>query len=143
MYQYNVCSLPEIKIEYDEVGRVVGDPLIDQSFSHESNRAENGFPRSDISAFMHAESEELRRQLASKLEVFNRSNPNSGLSDEELLRTLIPRNVQSFHDCKEWMSSVDELGLNKALSRELESLKQEKSVDSVSEPVVDPVIDKV
>ena len=115
-FVYNLFDFLDI-CEKNEVGLPKDSKIVDQFYSQEFNRAENGFPRSDIECFLHAESEELKAQIACRMMEIKAKYPDQNLSDETLASMVVPRYVQSGVDFREWASSINELGFAKAVDK--------------------------
>ena len=123
--------------EKDEVGNPKDSKPVDQFFSQEFNRAENGFPRSDVECFLHAESEELKAQIASRMQEIVSKYSNQELSDETLAKMVIPRWVQSAVDLREWSSQIDELGFAKAVDKYVAEQQAKQAANKPDSNVID------
>ena len=125
MFRNNVCCTDIEKYPTNEIGRPVDEIVVDQFYSQDFNLAENGFARSDISAFVHAESEDLKMQIASRLVEVKARYADSNLTDEQIAMLAIPRYVQSDHDFREWSASLGELGLEKCLVEQIKKVTEQ------------------
>lgn len=112
LYDYKDCDYPK-----DELGNPKDYMAVDQFYSQEFNKAENGFPKSDVSAFLDAQNEDLKAQIASRMSEVKAEYPDQSLSDDVLAKMCIPRNIQSLQQFREWASQIDELGFNKAVDQ--------------------------
>lgn len=97
MFQYKekIPKLSEIKFRTDRKGNVIQSPvdkLMEQPFMH----GENGFNRSAIGAFIHAENESLRASIAANLQEKPYSSLPSELTNEQAAQMVIPRSISSF-----------------------------------------------
>lgn len=139
MFANNLCNVPVAEPVVDELGHtlqpICGYDKDSQFYSQDFNRAENGFARSDISAYIHAESDELKTVIAQRLNEIKDSYPDQNLSDEQLIQLCIPRNVQSYHDMRSWYASIKDEGFEKAVK----AVYEKANPQPVSEPVSDPV----
>lgn len=90
-------------IKMDKNGNVADPVVIDQYSGQEFNKNEYGWPRSDVSAIMEADSLQIQDRLLSRLQLLKDDPSNAGKTDKELVRDLIPRNVQSFGELSAYM----------------------------------------
>lgn len=127
MFKSNLGILPTPPLELNEIGLPVDAPVIDQFYSQEFNLGENGFPMNDVEVFFHTESEELRQVIAQRLQEVKAQYPDQSLSDEVLCSMVIPRNVQSYHDLREFGAQLKHDGLEKCI----ENWKAEKASKEV------------
>lgn len=123
MFKSNLGVIPTPPLELNEIGMPVDAPVIDQFYSQEFNLGENGFPMNDVEVFFHTESEELRQVIAQRLQEVKTQYPDQSLSDEVLCSMVIPRNVQSYHDMREFGAQLRNDGLEKYI----ENWKVEKA----------------
>lgn len=129
MFRNNVCCTELDKYPVNEIGRPVDEIVVDQFYSQDFNLGENGFARSDIQALIHAESDDLKMQIASRIVEVKAKYADSKLTDEQIAKLAIPRYVQSDHDFREWSASLGELGLEKSLVEQIKKVN-EQSKDS-------------
>lgn len=133
MFKTNLGVIPTTPLELNEVGIPVDAIIVDQFYSQDFNRGENGFARSDIESFIHAESDELRQVIAQRLYEVKSQYPDQNLSDEDLLKMVVPRNVQSFHDFREWNASIRNDGFEKSVNAWREQkLKEQEQRDTIN-----------
>lgn len=130
MYRNNVCCLDLPEYPVNELGKPVDAIEVDQFYSGDFMKGENGFCRSDISQMLHTQSEELRQVIANRLVEVKAEYPDQNLSDEVLCKLAVPRYVQSQHDFREWASQIDELGFNKSIEEFVKSKQNEVVSDS-------------
>lgn len=121
-------------IELDSVGRPLRAQAVDQFDSQPFMMGENGFRRSDIAILMAAESDDLKRAVAARMEEIKSSFPDQTLSDFELADMAIPRHCQSGSLFRDWYSSLNHTGDAKQIDAYFESLKSkvEKSPDTIT-----------
>lgn len=138
-----VIGVPDNAKDYpkNEIGKLVGALEVDQFYSQEFNRAENGFARSDISAFIHAESDEFKTVIAQRLNEVKAQYPDQNLSDEQLINLCVPRNVQSYHDMREWFGSIKDEGFEKAVKAAYDKVNPQPVPDPIVDPVKSVVVD--
>lgn len=103
------------QIETDSVGRPLGAQPVDQFDAQSFMMGENGFRRSDIAILINAESDDLKRSVAARLEEINTQFPDQTLSDSELAAMAIPRSCQSAAMMRDWYASLDKSGLAKSV----------------------------
>lgn len=126
MFKSNLGVIPCTPIELNEIGVPKDAIIVDQFYSQDFNRGENGFAKSDIEAFITAESDELKQVIAQRLYEVKSEYPDQSLSNEDMIKMCIPRNVQSLHDLRDWYSRIQGDGLDKAVeawTKERESRK--------------------
>lgn len=115
--------------------------IVDQFDANDFAHGENGFPRSLISQIMHSESLELQEMLIKRLGEVNSSDEFKGMTDEEIVKRCIPRNVQTCASLRDFIGHMEDKGLEKSLSDN--KAKLEKLKESVSESSTEPVVDSV
>lgn len=139
MFKTNLGVIPTTPLEFNEVGIPVDAIIVDQFYSQDFNRGENGFARSDIESFIHAESDELRQVIAQRLYEVKSQYPDQSLSDEDLIKMVVPRNVQSFHDFREWSASIRNDGFEKSVNawreQKLKEQEQRETINFSNTPV--------
>lgn len=100
------------------VNRYVVDPVASQDF----NRNSFGWIKSDITALVEAQTIQLQDNIMSRLTVL-KSTSLKGLSDAQILKTLVPRYCQSYQERE---SFFEYLRVNNpALFDEVEKLQEE------------------
>lgn len=124
-----------VRCELDELGKPKYSKPVDQFYSEKFNLAENGFSRSDVNLFLHTESEDLKMQIATRMDEIKSKYPDQNLSDETLAKITIPRYVQSGSDLRDWVSVIDECGISKAVD-EFVKAHQPKVDEQPSEKIV-------
>lgn len=67
--------------------------VADQSPVQDFNRSDSGWPMSDISALINAQSDIEIERVAQRLIERKQSNNTDGLSDQEIIADIIPRYV--------------------------------------------------
>ena len=107
--------------------------VVDQYDANDFAHGENGFPRSLISQIMSAESDELKQMLIKRLTEVKSSDEFKGMSDEEIVKRCVPRNVQTCASLRDFMGHMKDDGLEKALD-EYKSKLTNDSVESVPDP---------
>ena len=123
-------SIERCGIELDSVGRPKGAQPVDQFDSQPFMMGENGFRRSDISILMSAESDDLKRAVASRMEEIKAQFPDQTLSDSELADMAKPRYCQSWSDLRDWSASLEKSGLAKQVDVFIEANKPKESASS-------------
>lgn len=116
-------SIEKCGIELDSLGRPKGAQPVDQFDAQPFMMAENGFKRSDISILMSAQSDDLKRAVAQRMQEIQSSYPDQSLSDSELADMAKPRYCQSWSDMREWASSLEKSGLAKQVDAFIEANK--------------------
>lgn len=104
----------------------VGAQAVDQFDSQPFMMAENGFRRSDIAILMSAQSDDLKRAVAARLQEVQASYPDQSLSDEQLAQLAIPRYVQSSSDFRDWAASLSHGGFAKAVDEYISKNKPDE-----------------
>ena len=133
MYQNNNLK-KKYEDEYlplNEIGRFKDEIVVDQFYSQDFCKGENGFPQSDVSMMLREQNQELMQQIAMRMNEIKAQYPDQNLSDEVLAKITVPRNVQSAVDFRAWASQIDELGFSKAVDSYIEAHKP-KEVDGES-----------
>lgn len=115
--------LPELFIPLNNIGKPEDGIEVDQYYSQDFCKGENGFPRSDISLLLSAQSEELKMQIAMRMKEVQGTYPDQNLSDVQLVQMCVPRNVQSAADFKSWFSQIKDDGFEKVVSAYYEKNK--------------------
>lgn len=113
--------------------RYVVDPVAFQDF----NRNSFGWIKSDITALVEAQTIQLQDNIMSRLTVL-KSTALKGLSDAQILKTLVPRYCQSYQEREGFFEYLR--ANNPALFNEVEKLQEEKK-KVVDDPVDDPVVE--
>lgn len=96
MFKHNIVLEDPIHVDTSSIAPV------DQFPTQDFNLGENGFPMSDIQLILKTDSEELRKVLLSRLEVQKQMESNPDMSDEELIRNVVPRYIQTPAEIKEF-----------------------------------------
>lgn len=128
MIRKDKTLLPDLFIPLNNIGKPEDGIEVDQYYSQDFCKGENGFPRSDISLLLSTQSEELKMQIAMRMKEVQGTYPDQNLSDEQLARMAIPRNVQSAADFKSWFSQIKDEGFEKVVSDYYE--KNKSKVDN-------------
>lgn len=131
MFKSNLGVIPCTPIELNEIGQPKDAIIVDQFYSQDFNRGENGFARSDIEAFIHAESDELKQVIAQRLYEVKSQYPDQNLSNEDMIKMCVPRNVQSLHDLRDWYSRIHGDSLEKSVNEWIKSKTVQDPRDSV------------
>lgn len=126
-------SVEKCGIELDSVGRPKGAQPVDQFDSQPFMMAENGFKRSDISILMSAQSDDLKRAVAQRMQEVQASYPDQSLSDSELADMAKPRYCQSWSDLRDWASSLEKSGIAKEVDAFIEANKPKEPAS----PIID------
>lgn len=94
---------------------------VDQLDAQPFMRGANGFNRNIISQIMAAESMELKEMLLQKLGDLSKSSGfDANVPAQEILDSIIPRNVQTASSMRDWLSAND-----KSIGKYVEGLKAE------------------
>lgn len=115
----------------DSCGHVLGAQPVDQFDSQPFMMAENGFRRNDVSILMSAESDDLKRAIAARMQEIQIQYPDQSLSDAELAAMAIPRNCQSSAMFREWAASLDKSGFSKAVQDYVDANKPKESDSTI------------
>lgn len=108
---------------YNNIGcafanRYVVDPVATQDF----NRNSFGWLKSDITALVEAQTMQLQDNIMSRLTVL-RSTSLKGLSDAQILQTLVPRYCQSYQEREGFFAYLH--ANNPELFNEVQKLQEE------------------
>lgn len=120
-------SIDRCGIELDTVGRPKGAQPVDQFDSQSFMMGENGFKRSDISIMMSAESDDLKRAIAQRMQEIQSSYPDQSLPESVLADMAKPRYCQSWSDLRDWASSLEHSGLAKQVNDYIDAHKPKES----------------
>lgn len=101
-----LVPIEDMVFEKDAFGRPKGAQPVDQFDAQPFLLGENGFRRSDISIMMHAESDDLKASIASRMDEVKSTPIKGDYTDEELASMCIPRRVQSQSDFRDWYASI-------------------------------------
>ena len=106
----NCVKLPEFDFKatdkLNEKGLPFDSRVVDQFYSQKFMLGESGFPRSDISLFLSTDSEDLKNQIAFRMQEIKQDLPDQDLSNEDMIRLVVDRNVQSAPDFQRWYSQL-------------------------------------
>ncbi len=120
----DLFSVDELVIEKDSTGRPKNAQPVDQFDSQPFMMAENGFRSNDVSLLMKAESEDLKMQIASRMQEIKNSGVDlSGFTDGEIAQMTIPRYVNSAAQFRDWAASLDKSGFAKQVDSFIEANK--------------------
>ena len=103
-----------------------GAQPVDQFDSEPFMMGENGFRRSDISILMSAQSDDLKRSIANRLQEIQVQFPDQSLSDAELAQMAIPRYAQSASGFRDWAASIEKSGFAKSVNEWIDAHKSEE-----------------
>lgn len=110
--------------------RYVVDPVACQEF----NRNSFGWLKSDISALLEAQTLQLQDNIMSRLTVL-RSTNFKGLTDAQILKTLVPRYCQSYQERENFFEYLR--ANNPDLFAEVSNLEEDKKKNDVEVESVD------
>lgn len=110
-------------IELDSVGRPKGAQPVDQFDSQPFMMAENGFRRSDIAILVSAESDDLKRSIAARMQEIQSNFPDQSIPDNELADMAIPRHCQVGSQLRDWYASLEKSGIAKVANEYIEAHK--------------------
>lgn len=120
----DLVSVDKLVIEKDSSGRPKNAQPVDQFDAQPFMLGENGFRSNDVSLLMKAESEDLKMQIASRMQEIKNSGVDlSGYTDEEIARMTIPRYVNSAAQFRDWAASLDKSGFAKQVESFIEANK--------------------
>lgn len=111
-----VC--PDIQPELDKNGRVARVSVCDQFEGQEFMLGDNGFKRSDISVYIHADSEKLRQAILERMQEvklpggFALDTPVGDIIDQ-----IVPAYCKTSAQIREWMSTVKDQAFDKFLEK--------------------------
>lgn len=132
MFRNNFSPEP-IEPVLDKNGRVEVAG-VDQFDGQDFNAAENGFRRSDISQYFHAESEDQMKAILQRFNLARQGDANADLSDAEIAQSVIPRYYQT---AAEFQNIADRLVNDKSLQALLPKSPEPAAPQPVSpEPAV-------
>ena len=101
----------------NEVGLPKDSRVVDQFYSEKFMRGENGFPKSDVAMFLQTQSDDLKMQIANRLEEFKIQYPDQDLSNEEIIARTLDRNIQSAPDFQRWFSQLGDQKIDEFLQQ--------------------------
>lgn len=85
--------------------------------------AENGFRKNDISILMSAQSDDLKRSIAARMQEIQTSFPDQSIPDSELAEMSIPRHCQVGSQLRDWYASLEKSGIAKVANEFIEAHK--------------------
>lgn len=130
----DLIPVDELVVEKDSTGRPKNAQPVDQFDAQPFMMAENGFRSNDVSLLMKAESEDLKMQIASRMqEIKNSGIDLSDYTDEEIAKMTIPRYVNSAAQFRDWAASLEKSGFAKQVDAYIEANKAkfEQSVNKI------------
>lgn len=130
MYPFTKTKVcPEIQPELDKNGRVARVSVCDQFDGQEFMLGDNGFKRSDISAYIHADSEKLRQAILDRMQEVELP---AGFSPDtpvgEIIDMIVPAYCKTSAQIREFMATVKDMAFDKAIAKF--APKQDDSVKS-------------
>lgn len=126
IYTLDWSNPDEVLIERDSVGRPLFAQPVDQFDSQPFVMGENGFRRSDIAILQSAESEDLKKAIASRIVEIQASYPDQNLSDADLASMAIPRYCQSSSSLRDWAASLENSGISKVADTYIKAAQKPK-----------------
>ena len=82
-------ELPEFDFKLtdklNEKGLPIDSRVVDQFYSQPFLSGENGFPKSDIAMFLTTQSDDLKNQIAARMQEIKQDLPDQDLSNEDLI----------------------------------------------------------
>lgn len=99
--EFSKTQLPFIA--KNKTGLPINFVPVDQFSGQEFNKNKFGWPRSDVSALMQADSLSMQDRILSRLTILKDDPSLKGKSDDELLKMLIPRSIQSYGEMSAFM----------------------------------------
>ena len=111
-----ILQLPEFDYKLtdklNEKGLPIDSRVVDQFYSQPFMKGENGFPKSDVAMFLSTQSDDLKSQIAQRMEELKLEYPDQNLSNEELIALTVDRNIQSAPDFQRWYSQLKDQKLD-------------------------------
>lgn len=111
-----ILPLPEFDYKLtdklNEKGLPIDLRVVDQFYSQPFMKGENGFPKSDVAMFLSTQSDDLKAQIAQRMEELKLEYPDQDLSNDELIALTVDRNIQSAPDFQRWYSQLKDQKLD-------------------------------
>lgn len=137
-----VKKCPDIQPRLNKDGRVERVSAVDQFDGKEFMLGDNGFKRSDISAYIHADSEKLRQAILERMQEVNLPDgfsPDTPVGD--IIDLIVPAYCKTSAQIREWMSTVKDQAFDKyveSINNKPETSSVEKiNFDGTTEPKSD------
>lgn len=132
MYPFTKTKVcPDIQPRLNKDGRVDRVSAVDQFDGQEFMLGDNGFKRSDISAYIHADSEKLRNAI---LERMQEVELPAGYSPDtpvgEIIDMIVPAYCKTSAQIREFIATVKNEAFDKVIAK-----YSPKSVDSEKESI--------
>lgn len=133
MYPFTkVKECPIIQPRLNKDGRVERVSAVDQFDGQEFMLGDNGFKRSDISAYFHADSEKLRQAILERMQEVKL--PDGFAFDTpvgEIIDMIVPAYCKTSAQIREWMSTVKDQAFDKFVEKNFPN-SESKSDDKIS-----------
>lgn len=113
-----VKECPVIQPRLNKDGRVERVSAVDQFDGQEFMLGDNGFKRSDISAYIHADSEKLRQAILERMQEVKLPDgfaPDTPVGD--IIDQIVPAYCKTSAQIREWMSTVKDQAFDKFMEK--------------------------
>lgn len=131
MYKHSSKS-PFIFLTDDSGNKIMPIP-VDQFDAADFNKAENGFPRGLMSQIIHAENEDIQRELMKRLVDMPKSE-TAGMTDRQIIDSIVPRYAATSASMADFVSRLEDTGISRSVKEFVES-QTSKAGPSVEQPV--------
>lgn len=118
-------------------GVPVNAQIVDQTPANDFMKADNGFPRSDISILKKTQDVSLQQSILARMVETRDSPAAEGLTDAELAARAIPRSVNTTASLRDWLAR-DGGSISKFVDRMIDERKA--AAAAVEKPVEKPVV---
>lgn len=113
-----VKECPIIQPRMNKDGRVERVSAVDQFDGQDFMLGDNGFKRSDISAYIHADSEKLRQAILERMQEFKLPDgfaPGTPVGD--IIDQIVPAYCKTSAQIRDWMSTVKDQAFDKFIEK--------------------------
>lgn len=134
-------DVPSIEAKLNKDGRVARVSAVDQFDGQDFMMGENGFKRSDISAYMHAESQKLKDAILARMQEVDL--PEGYPADtpvSEIINQIIPKYCNTSASVREFIANIPDKSWDeyqKSLNSQVNNSESKIDFTNTSEPKAD------
>lgn len=139
MYPFTKTKeVPSIEAKLNKDGRVARVSAVDQFDGQDFMMGENGFKRSDISAYMHAESQKLKDAILARMqEVDLPAGYPADTPVSEIINQIVPKYCNTSASVREFIANIPDKSWDdykKSLEEQSESSESKIDFSNTEQP---------
>ena len=136
-----IKQVPAIEAKLNKDGRVARVSSVDQFDGQDFMMGENGFKRSDISAYMHAESQKLKDSILARMQEVDL--PEGYPADtpvSEIINQIVPKYCNTSSSIREFIANIPDKSFDeyqKSLRSQAQSSDSKIDFSKTEQPIAE------